>query len=185
MAGTSFPYIEFLPKPGKAKTVQIDIDPTRIGLRHPADVGLAGDCKTVMQALIPLITRKSDRAFLEKSQRRMSAWNDLMEQRGTQHDMPMKPQVVTWHLNKLLAPDAIVTSDSGTIATWTARYIEMREQMLFSLSGLLATMGNGLPYCIGAAVAYPGQPGGGSGRRWRPDHVDGGGGKRWSSTTFP
>ena len=50
MAGTSFPYMEFLPKPGKAKTIQIDIDPARIGLRHPADMGLAGDCKTVLQA---------------------------------------------------------------------------------------------------------------------------------------
>ena len=157
MAGTSFPYMEFLPKPGKAKTVQIDLDPTRIGLRHPADVGLVGNCKSVLQALIPLIERKSDRGFLEKSQKRMSAWNDLMEERGTRKDMPMKPQVVTWHLNKLLAPDAIVTSDSGTIATWTARYIEMRDQMQFSLSGLLATMANGMPYCIGAAVAYPGR----------------------------
>ena len=157
MAGTSFPYMEFLPKPGKAKTIQIDIDPARIGLRHPADVGLAGDCKSVLQALIPLIQRKTDRAFLEKSQRRMTAWNELMAERGTRKDMPMKPQVVTYHLNKLLAPDAIVTSDSGTIATWTARYIEMRDQMQFSLSGLLATMANGMPYCIGAAVAYPGR----------------------------
>ena len=80
-----------------------------------------------------------------------------MAERGTRKDMPMKPQVVTYHLNKLLAPDAIVTSDSGTIATWTARYIEMRDQMQFSLSGLLATMANGMPYCIGAAVAYPGR----------------------------
>jgi pyruvate dehydrogenase (quinone) len=71
--------------------------------------------------------------------------------------MPMKPQVVTWQLNKLLNDDAIVSSDSGTIATWTARYIEMRGTMQFSLSGSLATMANGLPYSIGAAVAYPGR----------------------------
>jgi len=157
LAGTSFPYIEFLPKPGQAKTVQIDFDPTRIGLRHPVDVGLTGDCKGVLRALIPLIERKQDRAFLEKSQKRMAAWNGLMQERGTREDMPMKPQVVTYHLNKLLASNAIVTSDSGTIATWTARYIEMREEMMFSLSGLLATMANGMPYCIGAAVAYPGR----------------------------
>lgn len=157
MAGTSFPYMEFLPKPGKAKCVQIDIDPTRIGLRHPADVGLAGDCRSVLRALIPLIQRKSDRSFLEKSQKRVEVWNKLMEERGTRTDMPMKPQVVTYELNKLLDSDAIVTSDSGTIATWTARYIEMRDEMKFSLSGLLATMANGLPYAIGASIAYPGR----------------------------
>lgn len=157
MAGTSFPYMEFLPRPGKAKSIQIDIDPTRIGLRHPADVGLVGDCKSVLRALIPLIQRKTDRGFLEKSQKRMEAWNKLMEERGTRPDMPMKPQVVTYHLNKLLNDDAIVSSDSGTIATWTARYIEMRGEMKFSLSGLLATMANGLPYSIGAAIAFPGR----------------------------
>jgi pyruvate dehydrogenase (quinone) len=78
-----------------------------------------------------------------------------MEERGTRRDMPMKPQVVTYELNKLLADDAIVSSDSGTIATWTARYIQIRDGMQFSLSGTLATMANGLPYSIGAAVAYP------------------------------
>lgn len=157
MAGTSFPYMEFLPEPKQARSVQIDIDPTRIGLRHPADIGLIGDARTVLRALIPLIKRKGNRDFLKRSQRRMKAWNELMEERGTRTDMPMKPQVVTYHLNKMLESDAIVTSDSGTIATWTARYIEMRDQMQFSLSGLLATMANGLPYAIGAAIAYPGR----------------------------
>lgn len=157
IAGSVFPYMEFYPKPGKAKAVQIDIDPTRIGLRHPADVGLVGECKAILQLLLPLVKRHEDRGFLEKSQKRMQAWNELMQERGTRTDMPMKPQVVTYHLNKLLDNDAIVCSDSGTIATWTARYIEIRDQMQFSLSGLLATMGNGLPYSVGAAVAYPGR----------------------------
>jgi pyruvate dehydrogenase (quinone) len=85
----------------------------------------------------------------------MKDWNELMTQRGTRTDMPMKPQVVTYTLNKLLDNDAIVSSDSGTIATWSARYIEMRDGMQFSLSGMLATMANGLPYSIGAAMAYP------------------------------
>lgn len=78
-----------------------------------------------------------------------------MEERGTRTDMPMKPQVVTYELNKLLDSNAIVSADSGTIATWAARYIEIRDDMQFSLSGSLATMANGLPYSIGAAVAYP------------------------------
>ena len=157
MAGTSFPYIEFLPKPGHAKTIQIDSDAGRIGLRHPVDVGLTGDCKSVLQALLPLIERKADRDFLAKSQKRMTAWNQLMEERGTRADMPMKPQVPAYQLNKLLNSDAIVITDSGTITTWAARYIEMRDQMMFSVSGLLATMANGLPYAIAASIAYPGR----------------------------
>jgi pyruvate dehydrogenase (quinone) len=155
IAGSSFPYMEFYPKPGKAKTVQIDIAATRIGLRHPADIGLVGDCRTVLRALLPLLKRKKDQDFLKKAQKRMGSWNKLMEERGTRPDMPMKPQVVVYQLNKLLNDDAIVSSDSGTIATWSARYIEMRGNMQFSLSGTLASMANGLAYSIGAAVAYP------------------------------
>jgi pyruvate dehydrogenase (quinone) len=157
MAGSSYPYMEFLPKPDRATCVQIDIDPARIGLRHPVDVGLVGDCRSVLEALLPLINSKDDRGFLQKAQERMKDWRELMQERGTRTDVPMKPQVVTFHLNKLLDNDAIVSSDSGTIATWCARYIEIRDQMKFSLSGSLATMANGLPYSVGAAVAYPGR----------------------------
>jgi pyruvate dehydrogenase (quinone) len=157
IAGSSFPYLEFYPKPGKARTVQIDLDPTRIGLRHLADVGLVGDCRDVLSALLPLVQQKQDRSFLEEAQKNMNGWNELMKTRGTRKDMPMKPQVVTYHLNRLLQDNAIVSADSGTIATWAARYIQMRGDMQFSLSGTLATMANGLPYSIGAAVAYPGR----------------------------
>lgn len=157
MIGTSFPYMEFLPKPGQAECVQIDRDAARIGLRHLADVGLVGDSQATLQQLLPLLERKADRGFLELAQKRMKEWNDLMEKRATRMDMPMKPQLVTHTLNRLLNDDAIVSSDSGTIATWSARYIEIRGDMKFSLSGSLATMANGLPYSIGAAVAYPGR----------------------------
>ncbi len=157
IAGSSFPYMEFYPDPDKAKTVQIDLFPERIGLRHSVDVGLVGDCKGVLQALLPLIERKVNRDFLKKAQERMKDWNGLMEERGTRTDMPMKPQVVTYQLNKLLNDDAIVSADSGTIATWAARYIQIRGNMQFSLSGSLATMANGLPYSIGAAIGNPGR----------------------------
>lgn len=155
IAGSGFPYMEFYPKPGQAKTVQIDVDAARIGLRCTVDVGLVGDCRTVLGALVPLIDRKTDRTFLTEAQANMTAWRELMRERGTRTDMPMKPQVVTYHLNRLLRDDAIVSGDSGTIATWAARYIDMRATMQFSLSGSLASMANGLPYSIGAAAAYP------------------------------
>jgi pyruvate dehydrogenase (quinone) len=157
MVGTSFPYMEFLPDPGQAKCVQIDIDATRIGLRYPTDAELVGDTKSTLTALLPLLNNKKRRGFLEDCQDKMKSWREVMEKRGTRPDMPMKPQVVTHTLNRLLNDNAIVSSDSGTIATWAARYIDMRGEMKFSLSGLLATMANGLPYSVGAAVAYPGR----------------------------
>jgi pyruvate dehydrogenase (quinone) len=157
MLGTSFPYLEFYPKPGDARVVQVDLDPARIGLRHPVDIGLTGTCRDVLGALLPLLTRKEDRGFLESAQGHMRDWRALMTTRGTNQSMPMKPQVVTHELDKLLAKDAIVSSDSGTIATWAARHIDIRDDMKFSLSGTLATMANGLPYSIGAQVAYPGR----------------------------
>jgi pyruvate dehydrogenase (quinone) len=157
IAGSSFPYLEFYPKPGQAKTIQIEIDATRTGLRHAVDVGLVGDCRHILQALLPLIERKADRTFLEKAQERMKKWNQLMELRGTRTDLPLKPQVVVHQLNAILRDDAIVSADSGTIATWAARHIRMRGTMQFSLSGTLATMANSVPYSVGAAIAFPGR----------------------------
>lgn len=158
MVGTSFPYVQFLPEPGQAKCVQIDIDPARIGLRHPADVGLVGYCRPVLQALLPLVHKKKGRTFLETARERMKEWNELLAERGTRTDHPMKPQVVGHTVNKFLPDNAIVSSDCGTVTTWAARYLQMRGDMMFSASGLLATMGNGLPYAVAAAVAFPGRP---------------------------
>jgi pyruvate dehydrogenase (quinone) len=157
IAGSSFPYMEFLPKPGQAKCVQIDMDSSRISLRYPADVGLVGDCRRILQALAPLVQRKQDRGFLEQAQKNMKEWNELLKERASRTDMPMKPQVVAHAVNKFLADDAIVVSDCGTVTSWAARYVTMREKMLFSSSGMLATMANGLPYSVAAAVAYPGR----------------------------
>ena len=155
IVGSSFPYMEFMPKPGQARGVQIDIDLARIGLRYPVEVGLAGDTKATLRELAPLLKRHADRGFLETAQEGKKAWMELMRQRGTREDVPMKPQVVAHELNKLLADDAIVACDSGTIATWWARHIMARRGQMLSLSGTLATMANGLPYAIGAQVAYP------------------------------
>ncbi|CAI4032789.1 putative thiamine pyrophosphate-containing protein YdaP [Nitrospira tepida] len=155
MVGTSFPYIEFLPQPGQARAVQADINPARIGLRYPVEVGLVGDARKTLAALLPLLERKADRSFLHQAQRAMEDWRNLMEHQGTQPDKPMKPQVVAWNLGRRLADDAIVSSDSGTIATWFARHIHAKRTQQFSLSGTLASMANGLPYAIAAQIAYP------------------------------
>jgi pyruvate dehydrogenase (quinone) len=89
IVGSSFPYMEFLPKPGQAKIVQIDLDGTRIGLRCPTDVGLIGDSQLVLKALLPLVQRKPNRKFLESAQADMKQWNQLMQERGTNPDKPL------------------------------------------------------------------------------------------------
>lgn len=155
MVGTSFPYIEYLPKPGQARGVQIDANPTRIGLRYPVEVGLVGDSRMTLRKLLPLLTRNQDRDFLKKAQEGMNEWWKLMEEQGSRLDKPMKPQVIACELSKRLMPDAIVSADSGTIATWFARQIRARRGQKFSLSGTLASMANGLPYTIAAQIAYP------------------------------
>jgi pyruvate dehydrogenase (quinone) len=157
MAGTNFPYLEFLPKPDKARAVQIDIDQARIGTRHPVEIGLVGDCGRILAALLPLLERKADRSFLERAQKRMREWNELMDTRSMADVMPMKPQVAAAALDRCLSDDAIIASDCGTVTTWAARYLRIRERTLFSASGSLATMANGLPYAIAAAIAYPGR----------------------------
>jgi pyruvate dehydrogenase (quinone)/pyruvate oxidase len=157
MVGTSFPYTEYLPKPGQAVAVQIDDDPVRIGLRYPVEVGLAGDARATLRALLPLLPANSDRTFLSKAQAGMHEWWDLMRERGSRAGMPMKPQVVSWNLGQLLHDDAIVAADTGTVTTFAARQIPIRRGQLFSASGTLASMANGLPYAIGAQVAYPGR----------------------------
>ena len=155
MVGTSFPYIEYLPKPDQARAVQIDIDPLRMGLRYPVEVGLVGDSARTLDLLVPKLQRKGDRSFLEAAQKGMRDWWQQIDERGTARDTPMKPEVVGYELNKYLSDDAIVTCDSGTIATWAARQIRIRGNQRFSLSGNLATMANGFPYAIAAQLAFP------------------------------
>jgi len=155
MVGTSFPYIEFMPKPNQARGVQVDLDPKRIGLRFPVEVGLVGDSRNTLRELISGLKRKGDRSFLEAAQAGMKDWRQLMEARGTRADKPMKPQVVAWELGKRLRDDAIVSCDSGTITTWWARQIPARRGQIHSVSGNLASMACGLPYTIAAQVAYP------------------------------
>jgi pyruvate dehydrogenase (quinone)/pyruvate oxidase len=127
----------------------------RIGLRVPVDVGLAGDTRHALQKLIPLLRRKDDRAFLEEAQQSYRDWLELMDERASRMDKPLKPQTLAAALSKRLADDAIVSCDSGTITTWFARHLRARRGQLYSLSGNLATMACGVPYAIAAQIAYP------------------------------
>ncbi len=155
IVGSSFPYIEFLPEPGQARGVQIDVDPTRIGLRYPVEVGLVGDAKRCLQELLPMLSRKEDRKFLTTAQNGMKDWHETMRVRATASEKPMKPQLLAAEIGKRLPGNAIVNCDSGTIATWWARHIPVKRGQMHTLSGNLASMACGLPYTIASQVAYP------------------------------
>ena len=156
IVGSSMPYIEFLPQPGQAKCVQIDDKPERIGLRYPADIGLVGDARETLRQLLPMLERNEDRSFLQEAQHGMEQWWELMEERGTRSETPMKPQVVAWHLSQALDDDAIVCGDSGQVTYWVTQMM-LRGDQQFVYSGTNCSMAAGLPYAIGAQAAYPGR----------------------------
>jgi len=158
MIGTSFPYAEWLPQEGNAKCVEIDIDGSMIGVRYPNDVSLVGDSKDTLQALIPMLERKTDRSWLEYIEKEVRAWWRVLDDRANQKGDPINPQLVFHELDKRLPSNTIMTSDSGSATNWWARHIKMREDMRGSLSGTLATMVPGVPYAIGAKFAYPERP---------------------------
>ena len=118
---------------------------------------MCGDAKATLQVLTKQIRRREDRSFLEQAQAGMVKWRELLHTRSHRDDMPLKPQVVADTLSDLLADDAIISTDSGTITAWAARYIQIRRDQQFSCSGNLASMANGLPYAIAAAIAHPGR----------------------------
>ena len=155
MVGTSYPYMEYLPKPGDCKCVQIDSNPQRIGLRYPAEIGLVGDSKKTLQQLIPLLKRNGYRRFLDRAQSNMKEWNKQIESEGTNPASPMKPQVVGYELSKRTKEGAIIVSDSGTNTTVWARYMKAKKGQKHSCSGNLASMACGMPYAIAAQVAFP------------------------------
>ena len=157
MVGSSFPYTSYLPDSGKVRTVQVDNDPVRAGNRMATEVPLVGDAAETLRALVPLLERKDDRGFLEKAQDGMRKWREEMSALENAEREPIQPQFLARTLDRVAAGDAILTSDSGTIATWAARHYDVRGGREFYLSGNLATMAPGLPYAIAAQWAHPGR----------------------------
>jgi pyruvate dehydrogenase (quinone) len=158
MVGSSFPYSQFLPEFDQARAVQIDIDPTMIGMRYPFEVNLLGDARTTLRELIPLLRRKEDRSWREQVEKAVGDWWEVMERRAMVTADPVNPERVFHELSPLLPDDALLTTDAGSAANWYARHIKMRGTMRGSLSGTLATMGPGLPYATGAKFAHPDRP---------------------------
>jgi pyruvate dehydrogenase (quinone) len=158
MVGSSFPYSEFLPEEGKVKGVQIDIDPRLIGLRYPMEAHLIGDAKETLRSLIPLLERKTDRAWQEGIVDWVEDWWKVIETRAMEDADPINPQRVFWELSSRLPDGCIISSDSGSAANWFARDLKIRRGMMASLSGTLATMGPGVPYALAAKFTHPDRP---------------------------
>ncbi|HWI13707.1 MAG TPA: thiamine pyrophosphate-dependent enzyme, partial [Burkholderiales bacterium] len=155
MIGSAFPYSEFLPKEGEARGVQIDIDGRMLNLRYPMEIGLIGDSRETLRALMPLIERKTDRSWRQKIERDVERRWRVLEARAMNEAHPINPQRVFWELSPRLPDDCILTCDSGSAANWYARDLKFRRGMMGSLSGGLATMGPAIPYAIAAKFAHP------------------------------
>jgi pyruvate dehydrogenase (quinone) len=157
LVGTNFPYTKHLPPPGKARIAQIEADPARAGARVPTALPVVGDAKQTLQALLPLLKHRGNGKFLGKYQKEMGRWRERMAGLQDPSRDPIAPQYVMGLIDELAASDAILTCDSGTIATWAARHWTIRDGRQFYLSGNLATMAPGLPYAIGIQSAFPGR----------------------------
>ncbi len=155
LIGTSFPYAEFLPEEGQARAVQIDIDGRMLSLRYPTEVNLLGDSRETLRRLMPLIHKKPATEWRSKIEEDIRIWNQEQEQLVERTSRLLNPQRVFSELSPLLPDNCILTADSGSVAGWYARELEIREGMMASLSGNLATMGCAVPYAIAAKFAFP------------------------------
>jgi len=162
VVGSNFPYSQFLPSfeagEPKARAVQIDADPTMIGLRYPFEVNLVGDAAATLRRLIPLLTRKDDRSWRETVEDNVNRWWEVMDRRAGVSADPINPEQVFAELSPRLPDNAMLSADSGSGTNWYARHVKMRGTMRGTLSGTLATMGCAVPYAIGAKFAYPYRP---------------------------
>ncbi len=157
MVGTSFPYSEFLPKPGQARGIQIDIDGRMLGIRYPTELNLVGDAAETLRLILPLLEQKEDRSWRRGMEDQVRQWRETVRERAHTPAKPLNPQLVFEELSSRLPDGCIVTSDSGSSANWFARNLVFREGMLSSISGNLASMGCGVPYAIAAKFAHPGR----------------------------
>jgi pyruvate dehydrogenase (quinone) len=158
MVGSNFPYAEWLPEPGQARGVQIDIDGRLIGMRYPMEVNLVGDAAATLRALLPLLERKQDRLWREEIEGNVERWWRILDERAHEEADPLNPQLVFHELSARLPDRCIVTADSGSATNWWARHLRLRRGMDAALSGTLATMCPAVPYALAAKFAHPDRP---------------------------
>ncbi|MBU6428867.1 MAG: thiamine pyrophosphate-requiring protein, partial [Cyanobacteria bacterium REEB65] len=158
MVGSGFPYSEFLPQEGQARGVQIDRESRMLSIRYPMEVNLVGDAQETLRALLPLLPRKEERSWRQQIERDVAEWWRVLEARSKVESTELNPQLPYWQLSSRLPDGCILAADSGSSANWFARQLKIREGMLASLSGNLATMGSAIPYALAAKFAHPHRP---------------------------
>ncbi len=158
MVGSSFPYSEWLPEPGQARGVQIDLDATRLGIRYPMEVNLVGDAGETLRALIPLLERKADRSWRDELEGEIDRWWRVLADRAEIAASPLNPLKVFHELSPRLPDRCVITADSGSGTNWWARHLRFRRGMRGALSGTLATMGPAIPYGLAAKFVFPDRP---------------------------
>jgi pyruvate dehydrogenase (quinone) len=171
VVGTNFPYARYLPDRGKVRTVQIETDLTRLGGGSDTEVPLIGDAAETLQALLPLLHPADDRGFLDRARAGMARWREQLAAAEHGSGGPgvgrapdgragpgrVRPQYLARVVDRLAAGDAVLCSDSGAVATWSARHFDVRGGRHYLLSANLATMAAGLPYAVAAQWAHPGR----------------------------
>ncbi len=153
MVGTDFPYRDFYPK--SARVIQIDSEPTRIGRRHPVDIGLVAHAGPTLSALTARAPARENSAFLSDIQQEMASWLAGRDSDEASDATPIAPPRVLKAISDIAPDDTIFIADTGTATAWSARHLHLRPGQRFTLSGGLATMAIGLPGAIGAQLAYP------------------------------
>jgi len=158
LLGTDFPFSEFLPGES-VKKVQIDKNPKHIGRRTPVDLGLVGDIKSTVSALLEAVSEKTDTHFLESQIERTKSFHNLIQHyvdKGPRIK-PIRPEFLAATLSQLASDDAMFFADTGTACIWLARHINGgRNRRLFG-SFSWASMANAAPNAFGSALAYPGR----------------------------
>jgi pyruvate dehydrogenase (quinone) len=158
LLGTDFPFSEFLPN-GRVKKVQIDKNPKHIGRRTAVDLGLVGDIKATVAALLTRVREKSDATFLEKHVAGTKSFHELLQHyvvKGPEIK-PIRPEFLAATLSEVAADDAMFFVDTGTACIWMARHVNGgRNRRIFG-SFAWASMANAAPYAFGAQLAYPGR----------------------------
>ncbi|MFD9889898.1 pyruvate dehydrogenase [Amycolatopsis sp. NPDC059027] len=157
LLGTDFPYDNFLPQ---ARTVQIDHETSRLGRRTPLDLAVHGDVKETLQAVLPLLERRTDRSYLDRMLREharrlekvVDAYTDKIE-----HRTPIHPEYAADILDDLAADDAVFTVDTGMGNVWAARYLTPNGRRRVIGSFRHGSMANALPHAIGAQLSHPGR----------------------------
>ncbi|WP_421534877.1 ubiquinone-dependent pyruvate dehydrogenase [Pseudomonas marginalis] len=157
MLGTDFPYRQFYPT--DAKIIQVDRNPQALGCRATLDLGIAADVSETLDALLPRLTRKTDRSFLETSlkhyEKARQGLDDLAQ--PSKANRPIHPQYVARLLSELADDDAIFTADVGSPTVWAARYLKMNGKRRLIGSFNHGSMANAMPQAIGAQAAFPGR----------------------------